>query len=240
QNPFNPALVGRVVLLVSWPALMTTWPAPDVPKNFSDLFKNPDAVTAATPLGVLKAGGTKALDENRPDAEKTFASLKAGYEKSDSDKNEYSISKKAPLYLNLFLGNCGGSLGEISALALIIGGIYLFYKGHITFHIPASYLTTVIVISGIFWIADSAKYADPLFHILSGGVMLGALFMATDMTTTPIAASGMIIFGIGCGLITMTIRLFGSYPEGASFSILIMNALTPLIDRYAKPKRYGV
>ncbi|MBP7653783.1 RnfABCDGE type electron transport complex subunit D [Candidatus Dependentiae bacterium] len=212
QNPFNPALVGRVVLLVSWPAILTTWPKPQLIKSVSDIFRNIDSITSATPLGILKEKGVSYLSSSTPHF----------------------------LYSDLYFGYCGGSLGEISAFALIIGGIYLLYKGHITLHIPLSFIISVLIISGIFWFTDNSKFADPLFHILSGGVMLGAIFMATDMVTTPLTVSGMIIFGTGCGIITMMIRIFGAYPEGVSFSILIMNALTPLIDRYTKPRRYGI
>ena len=212
QNPFNPALVGRVALLISWPGIMTTWPKPEMLNSFTNFFKIHDGVTAATPLGILK--------------EKGFTELAASTHNS--------------LYLDLFIGNCGGCLGEVSALALILGGLYLLYKGHITWHIPLSFISSVAVIAGIFWFMDSSKYADPLFHILSGGVMIGAIFMATDMVTTPITTKGMLVFGIGCGVITMIIRLFGAYPEGVSFSILIMNALTPIIDKYTAPRRYGV
>jgi electron transport complex protein RnfD len=135
-------------------------------------------------------------------------------------------------YWDLFIGNIGGCLGETSALALLIGGAYLLYRGHIDWRIPVGYLGTVAVLSLIF-------SQDPLFYLLSGGLMLGALFMATDMVTTPITKRGRLVFGIGCGIITVLIRLFGGYPEGVSYSILLMNALTPLIDRYTKPRTFG-
>jgi len=212
QNPFNPALVGRVLLLVSWPAIMTTWTKPDMLKSVSDIFSIPDVITAATPLGILKEKGISAL----------------------------SSATQSSLYWDLFLGNCGGCLGEVSALALLLGGLYLLYRGHITWHIPVSFISTIGIIAAVFWLLDSQKYADPFFHILSGGVMLGAIFMATDMVTSPLTIKGMLIFGAGCGFITMIIRLFGSYPEGVSFSILIMNAFTPIIDRFTIPHRYGV
>jgi len=209
NNPFNPALVGRVVLLISWPSIMTTWQKPQIILSIKELFSNFDVVTAATPLSILQERGVTEL------------------------------MKTDHLYAKLFFGYCGGSLGEISAFALIIGGIYLFMRGHITWHIPLTFIGSVFLIGLIFHISDPARYADPIFHILSGGVMLGAIFMATDMVTSPLTNKGMIIFGIGCGIITMIIRLFGAYPEGVSFSILIMNAFTPLIDKLTAPQRYG-
>jgi len=215
QNIFNPALVARVFLLISWPAIMTSWPIPETINSFKDIFNCFDAqtsaTTCATPLALLKINGYKALCDTIPN-----------------------------IHWKLFLGYRGGCLGETSALALLIGAAYLFYKRQITWHIPISYILTVAIISFIFWRIDSSRYADPIIHIFSGGVIIGAFFMATDMVTTPITNMGMLIFGVGCGIITMMIRLLGAYPEGVSFSILIMNAFTPLIDRLIKPKRYGV
>lgn len=206
QNPFNPALVARVVLLISWPVQMTTWLKP------TPLGSGLDAITAATPLGILK---TEVLVSGKIGAAAQIT------------------------LLDTFIGNIGGCIGEISAAALLIGGIYLLYKGYITWHIPVSFVATVAVISGLFWIINPDKYINPMFHILTGGLLLGAIFMATDMVTTPVTPKGMLIFGVGCGLITVIIRLFGGYPEGVSFSILLMNAVTPLIDRYVRPKRFG-
>jgi len=138
-----------------------------------------------------------------------------------------------------FLGNMGGCLGEVSALALLLGGLFLIFKKVISWHTPVSFLGTVIVLSGIFWLVDPSKYPNPLFHLVTGGLILGAFFMATDMVTSPVTQRGMLIFGFGCGLLTVLIRLFGGYPEGVSFAILLMNAATPLIDRYTRPKIYG-
>jgi electron transport complex protein RnfD len=146
---------------------------------------------------------------------------------------------RLPGYLDLFLGKIGGCIGEVSALAIIIGGIFLLYKKIITWHIPVFYLLSLAVFSGVFWLIDPAKYADPLFHILAGGAMLGAWFMATDMVTSPMSVKGQIIFAIAAGILCGAIRIFGSYPEGCSYSILIMNAFVPLIDKYVKPKRFG-
>ena len=209
NNPFNPALVGRVFLLISFPVDMTNWPKPQL---FNTAF---DGTTGATALGIIKEG------------------LKNGEFLSE-------LMAKIPSYTNLFLGEMGGSLGEVSALALVLGGIYMLFKKIITWHIPVSYLMTVTIFTGILWMYDGNHYADPLFHLLSGGLMLGAFFMATDMVTSPMSYKGMIIFGIGCGIITVLIRLFGAYPEGVSFAILIMNAFVPLINIACKPKVFGV
>lgn len=199
NNPFNPALVGRVFLLVSFPSRMTSWPVPHQMLAYSD------AVTAATPLGLM------------------------GYQ-NDS----------LPSYLDMFLGNTGGSLGETCALALLIGLVILLWRKVITWHIPVSILLTVAVLTGIMWLVNPVTYADPLTHLLSGGLMLGSIFMATDYVTSPMTKNGMVWYGIGIGFLTVIIRLFGSYPEGMSFAILIMNAVTPLINNWCKPKRFGL
>jgi len=206
-NPFNPALVARVVLLISFPVQMTRWTAP------APLGSGLDAVTSATPLGAAKEAVM--LHGQLP------AELSAGLGR-------------------YFLGEMAGSLGEVSALALLLGGLYLLARKIITWHIPASYLGSVVVFSSIFWLVDSSRYPDPLFQLLTGGLLLGAFFMATDMVTSPLTKGGMLIFGVGCGLITVLIRLFGGYPEGVSFAILLMNAATPLIDRYTQPKKFGL
>ena len=144
-----------------------------------------------------------------------------------------------PGHMQLFLGQMGGSLGEVSALALIIGFLWLLYKRIITWHIPTFMVATIFVFTGILWLADPTKNASPLFHILTGGIMLGAIYMATDLVTSPMTIAGMILYAIGIGLITVIIRVFGAYPEGVSFAILIMNAFVPLINKYIKPKRFG-
>ncbi|HBB91262.1 MAG: Na+-transporting NADH:ubiquinone oxidoreductase subunit D [Bacteroidetes bacterium GWF2_49_14] len=209
KNPFNPALAGRIFLLVSFPVQMTSWP-----KAVESRFAYLDATTGATPLGIMKEG------------------LKNGQPMVD-------LLKDIPDYGQMFLGNMSGSLGEISALALLLGGLYLLIKKVITWHIPVSILSTVVLFTGLMWLINPDKFADPLFHLLAGGVILGAIFMATDMVTSPMTPVGQIIFGVGIGLITCLIRLFGAYPEGVSFAILIMNAFVPLIDKYVKPKRFG-
>jgi Na+-translocating ferredoxin:NAD+ oxidoreductase subunit D len=208
NNPFNPALVGRVFLLLSFPVEMTSWPKPIANWSF-------DATTSATPLGILKDG------------------LKAG-ESMDS------LMAHMPSYSDFFFGFQGGSLGEMSAFALLLGLVYMLYKKIITWHIPVSMLITIGAMTLVFWLIDPSKFANPVFHLLTGGVMIGAIFMATDYVTSPFTHRGMIIFGVGIGVITVVIRLFGSYPEGVSFAILIMNAFVPLINRYVKAPRYGV
>jgi len=200
NNPFNPALVARVFLLISFPAQMTSWPKP-IPWNPSYL----DAVTAATPLAILKG--------------------------------QFS---EVPSTLNLFIGNVGGSMGEVSALALLIGFAYLLIRKIITWHIPVSILVTVALFTAILHFANPDAYiGTPVYHLLTGGLMLGAIYMATDYVTSPMTSRGMLIFGVGIGVITVIIRVFGAYPEGVSFAILIMNAFTPLINKYVKPKRFG-
>jgi len=208
-NIFNPALVGRVFLLVSFPVQMTMWPT--AVENNTTIA---DAVTGATPLGVIKEG------------------LMFGDTMS-------TIATKIPSTVELFLGITGGSIGEMSALALLIGGVYLIVRKVITWHIPITMLVTMAVMTGIFWMVNPEQYANPLIHILSGGALLGAFFMATDLVTSPVTKKGMIIFAIGIAVITVVIRLFGAYPEGVSFAILIMNAFVPLINTYFKPRRFG-
>ena len=190
QNIFNPALVGRVFLMASWPKYMTTF--------------NYDAVTSATPLAALKEG---------------------------------KLIGHIP-YMDLFLGKHGGCIGEVCILALLIGAVILFIKGYISWHIPITYIFTVGLFTYVFG-SKGFLSGDWLFHILSGGLILGAFFMATDYVTSPLTRKGQVIFGIGCGLITAIIRLWGGYPEGASYAILMMNAATPIIDRYTKSKVYG-
>ncbi len=206
-NPFNPALVGRVGLLLAFPQTMTTW-------RFG-----PDACTTATPLAML--GEAKmACQEGVSGAMSEMLS---------------SVSYWDWLLVN----HRGGSIGEVCALALILGGGLLIGLNIIRWQIPFFYLLTVAVFTGIAWWSDSNLYAPPQYHLLSGGLILGAFFMATDMVTSPVSRTGAAIFAIGCGVITCVIRLWGSYPEGVSFAILIMNALTPLIDRWTARKPFG-
>ena len=205
NNPFNPALVGRVFLLISFPVQMTTWP---INNNAVD------ATTGATPLALIKAG------------------LKSGTPVSD-------IMKELPTYSDLFIGNIGGSLGEISVVLLLIGFIFMLFKKVISWHIPVSVIGSIFIFTGILWLINPDQNINPVYHILTGGVMLGAIFMATDMVTSPMSKLGQLIFGVGIGVITVCIRVWGAYPEGISFAILIMNAFTPLINKFVKPKLFG-
>ncbi len=209
NNPFNPALVGRVFMLISFPVQMTSWP---VPNGFHTLYT--DSVTGATPLAIIKEG------------------LKNGESVS-------SLADKIPSAIQLFIGHIGGSMGEVSALALLIGFAYLLYKKIITWHIPVSVIGSVAVFTAVLWLINPEKFANPMFHLLAGGVLLGAIFMATDYVTSPMNPGSMIIYGCGIGVLTVIIRVWGAYPEGVSFAILIMNAFVPLMNAYIKPKRFG-
>ena len=197
KNPFNPALVGRVFMLISFPVQMTTWPVPS-PKAFSGFLA--DTVTGPTALG---EGGSM------------------------------------PQVSDLLLGHMGGSLGEVSAIAILIGAIYMLCRKIISWHIPVAFIGTAFIFSWILNICNPEVYMNPFYAILTGGIMLGACFMATDMVTSPMSKSGQLVFGFGCGLLTIIIRNWGAYPEGVSFAILLMNAVTPLINRGFKPKRFA-
>ena len=205
KNPFNPALVGRVFMLISFPVQMTTWPKPG--ENLFSMVSVPttDATTGATPLGLIKENGVQAAGQ----------------------------------VWDYFIGNIGGSLGEVSALAILIGAIYLLCRRIISWHIPVSFIGTAFIFSGILWLCDKTAFVDPVTAILTGGIMLGACFMATDMVTSPMTKGGQLIFGFGCGLLTIIIRNWGNYPEGVSFAILLMNSVTPLLNRWFKPKRFA-
>ncbi len=209
-NPFNPALIGRVFLLISFPVQMTSWP------KVGQLTSYLDAETGATPLALMK----QAIQGNA------------------------SVLEQLPSSFELFIGSTsdalgGGSIGEISALALLIGLIYMLWKKIITWHIPVSILLTVFIFSGLMHLSNPEVYASPMTHLFTGGLMLGAIFMATDYVTSPMSYKGMLIYGVCIGFLTVVIRLFGSYPEGMSFAILIMNAFTPLINNFCKPKKFG-
>ena len=208
KNPFNPALVGRVFMLVSFPTAMTTWPQaqPIFEKGFFA-----DAVTGPTPLGILKESGVGSLAET-------------------GDMQ----------FLDMVLGNRGGAFGEVCAIALLLGAIYLLARRVIEFVTPLTILLTVFIFTGICHLVNPANFIAPWYHIVYGGLILGAFFMATDMVTTPMTIRGKILFGVGVGLITVVIRLWGAYPEGVSFAILIMNAFTPLINKAFKPYVFGV
>ena len=208
NNLFNPALVGRAALLVAFPAQMTTWP------KAGQLGSYLDAETGATPLSIMKEA------------------IKSG---------DASMLDQLPSSFELFIGNHpdgAGAMGEICALALLIGLAYMLWKKIITWHIPVSIIGTVFVFAGLLHLANPA-YADPFTVILTGGLMLGAIFMATDYVTSPMTPKGQMIYGVAIGFLTVVIRNWGAYPEGMSFAILIMNAFTPLINNYVKPKRFG-
>jgi electron transport complex protein RnfD len=205
-NIFNPALVGRVVLLIAFPVHMTA-------KWVTNTAWGVGAVTTATPLGKVRES---LMSTGRLDVHLT----------------------RQEAY-DLLLGFRAGSLGEVSVVLLLLGGIFLVAKKVITWHTPVSFIASVWAMTGIFHYVNPARYADPSFHVITGGLFLGAIFMATDYVTSPITPWGKLIFGVGCGVVTVVIRLFGAYPEGVSFAILLMNAFTPLIDRYVKPVVFG-
>ena len=202
QNLFNPAIVGRVFLLISFPTYMTDWTRPH-----GFIGGGLDALTGATPLGLAKEGGVAAI--------------------ADLD------------YLDMLFFNIGGSAGELSAIAIIAGFIYLLARRVIRPYITLSILVTVALFSDIFWMIDPATYTDPVFNLLTGGVLLGSVFMATDYVTSPMSNLGGIVYGVGIGIITMLIRYFGAYPEGMSFAILIMNSVVPLLNKWFHAKKYG-
>lgn len=203
RNPFNPALVGRVFLLIAYPVQMTSFPKPISPEYV-------DAFAGATPLAAVKAQAVEVGDVN---------------------------------LLAMLQGVMPGSFGEIGALALLCGGLYMLWRRVITWHIPVAVLGSMAVFAFIVALTQGGgalMYELPAFHLLAGGAMLGAIFMATDYVTSPMTAKGMLIYGVGIGVITMIIRQWGAYPEGMSFAILLMNSVTPLINKYVKPKRFGI
>ena len=202
QNLFNPAIVGRVFLLISFPTYMTDWTRP---QGF--IGGGVDALSGATPLGAVKEGGVAAVE---------------GLD-----------------YMDMLFANIGGSAGELSAIAILAGFAYLLIRRVIKPYITISILVTVAAFSGIFWAINPAEYTDPVFNLLTGGILLGSVFMATDYVTSPMSNVGGIIFGVGIGIITMLIRYFGAYPEGMSFAILIMNSVVPLINKWCHTKKYG-
>jgi len=206
-NIFNPALIGRAFLLVSFPKLMTSWREP------ASAFLLFDARTTATPLGILKEQGYEKLVE--------------------------VFGDRLTLYSELLIGHRGGSIGETSGIALLIGAAFLLCRRYITWHIPLSFLGTAAFMAWVFGGKGALFSGDPLLHLLSGGMLIGAWFMATDYVTSPSLKSGQIVFGCGCGFLTMLIRLKGGYPEGVMFAILIMNAFAPLIDRKFHPRTFG-
>lgn len=221
NNILNPALAGRLFVMFAWLPLMTTWVIPQIPEYIKQILpfmpdslvtSATDAVSSATPLATVKLQGMQELIK--------------------------CYGSKQNLYFSMLIGFRSGCLGETSTLFLLIGGIYLLIKRIITFEIPITYILTAGILGFVFG-KDGLFTGDFLFQIMSGGLILGAFFMATDMVTSPLTRKGMIIFGIGCGFFTFILRKFSGYPEGVSFSILIMNSLTPLIDKYTMPKPFG-
>jgi Na+-translocating ferredoxin:NAD+ oxidoreductase subunit D len=217
-NFINPALAGRAFLMACYPTDMTVFGEP-----VQGLIAGIDGVTGATPLRYLK--------------DAVAAENLRGFGLQDA------IPKLQDAIPNLFWGNIGGCIGETSVFALLIGAAFLWYKRIIGFKIPFTYVATVFLLTWFFngtggWFTSEALTV-PVYHVLAGGLMLGALFMATDMTTSPITPRGKIAFGFGCGLLTFAIRRYGGYPEGVSYSILLMNCVAPLLDRYTCPRRYG-
>ena len=230
NNIFNPALVGRVFLLISFPALMSTWMK--VPEAGSERWNAPfesldsltgkvegvEAFTEATPLGLIKTQKTPAMGVQETHAR---------------------YGRSLDSFMPLLIGKRGGSLGETSVLALLIGAIFMFWRGVIRWHIPVSFIGATFLVTGVMWLINPSIYLNPVYHVLTGGLIIGAFFMATDMVTSPVSSLGMIVFGAGAGVLTAVIRLWGSFPEGVSFAILIMNGLVPLIDQKIQPRRFG-
>lgn len=202
QNPFNPALTGRMILLVSFPVQMTSFQSP--------LYSSIDSLSGATILGNVK-----------------------------TDLSTYGYFSHYPIDIDYLLFTAGGSLGEISPVALIAGGLFLLYKQIISWHIPVSFIATVFIFTFILNQVDDNITISAYHHVLSGGLLLGAFFMATDYSTSPMFNTGKIIFGIGCGFLTVAIRVYGGYPEGVGFAILIMNAFVPMLDKFFKPNVFG-
>jgi electron transport complex protein RnfD len=209
-NIFNPALIGRAFLVATFPVAMTSaWVRPEV---YLTQAPQVDAISSATPLYIIKHYGLPALFEK--------------------------YGSQGKVYLDFLFGSMPGCIGETSALLILIGGLYLLYKGYITWHIPVSMIVTVGVLSWIFG-GEGFFQGDPIIAVLTGGVMLGAFFMATDYVTSPNYSTGKIIFGIGAGALTVLIRLKGGYPEGVCYAILLMNPLTPALDQWFRPKRFA-
>jgi electron transport complex protein RnfD len=236
-NPMNPALLGRAVLLASWPVHMTKdwlkpfwWQSPGYNFFSWKVTENRaivDAISSATPLNLVK--NSKEILVNS-----------ASFPPEIVSKASQAIDTMFDSTKDLFTGNVGGCIGETSALLLLVGALFLIYKRYITWRIPFSYILTVAILGWIFGGKSGFFTGDMLFQVLSGGLILGAFFMATDMVTSPLSKKGHLIFGFGCGVLTVVIRIVGGYPEGVSYSILLMNLTVPLIDRYTLPVPFGV
>lgn len=225
QNLFNPAMVGRTVMLISFPVAMTVWVAPHplfsagapgLVEAFAITFGGniPDTMSAASALGYIKTELSRGIPVTQ------------------------SIGQMPDL-MDMALGYRAGSMGETSALLILAGGLFLMAKRIISWHIPASMLGSLFLIAALFHAIDPAHFTSGTFHLLSGATFLGAFFIATDYVTSPVSKSGQIIFGIGVGLLTWSIRNFAGYPEGVAFAVLLMNSLTPIIDQYTRPRAFG-
>lgn len=233
HNPFNPALTARVFLLIAFPVALTTWPLTRQQVQKSP----PKQYFGAKTTWKDKAG--RVLEQNRKNEVKV--DTVTGATPLPAVKNHYKQGTLSLVkHTDLLWGNQPGCIGETSALALLLGGLVLLLLGYISWYIPLTYLLTVAVIAAVTQGVDPDRFAGPMFHLLAGGVMIGAFFMATDYVTSPVYPKGKLLFGVGLGVLTMIIRLWGGYPEGVSFAILLMNAVTPLIDRVTRPKKYGL
>jgi len=222
NNILNPALAARAFLLASWPVEMTaSWVAPR-----EGTISGINGITSATPLNLLKQSATIiASPEN--------------FEPSQVQAAQNAIANLSSSYTNLLIGNVGGCIGETSVIALLIGALIMFYRHAISWHVPFTYIGTVAFFSWIFGGSEGLFTGNWIFHILSGGLILGAFYMATDMVSSPVSHKGQMIFGVGCGILTVTIRIWGGYPEGVSYAIILMNLTVPLIDRYTVPSVFG-
>ncbi len=225
QNLFNPAMVGRTVMLISFPVAMTVWVAPHplfsagapgLVESFAITFGGniPDTMSAASALGYVKT------------------ELSRGIPVTQS-------MGQMPDLMDMALGYRAGSMGETSAILILAGGLFLMAKRIISWHIPLSMMGSLFLIAALFHAIDPARFTSGTFHLLSGATFMGAFFIATDYVTSPVSKSGQIIFGIGVGLLTWSIRNFAGYPEGVAFAVLLMNSLTPIIDQYTRPRAFG-
>ncbi len=222
-NPMNPALLGRAFLLASWPTHMTVF-SEAVPRGST--VSGIDVITSATPLNVFKQA-------------KEVLAHASDYPVEKVNQAHEAVGQLYDNLDTLFVGQIGGCIGETSVLFLLIGAVYLLYKRYIGWEIPGSYIGSVAVLAWIFGGSEGLFSGNILFHVFAGGLMLGAFYMATDMVTSPLTRKGRLIFGAGCGVITVLIRVVGGYPEGVSYSILLMNLLVPVIDRSTRPKVFG-
>lgn len=217
QNIFNPAMVGRAFLMTAFPVLMTTWVAPVD-------WKTGMPMTGATPMAAISSNQkVDAVSQATP-----LVQLKPGL-----------AERKLPVARQFLIGQRAGSLGETSIIALLLGALYLLLRKTITWHIPIGMLGSVVIFAGISHLVAPGKFVNPMFHLGAGALIFGAFFIATDLVSSPLSRKGQLIYGVGCGLLTMVIRQFGTYPEGVMFSILMMNGLAPLITRYTMSKPLG-